>query len=94
MPGYCTFLGHFLDELGLERVTLVGTSLGGAVTPVTPQPHNPLRVARLILLAAWGLLHWAKRPAGVSPRPPTTRTFAAVDEKLVASHFRFQPRNG
>ena len=44
----------FCDALGLERVTLVGNSMGGAVAIRFTTAH-PERVARLVLMAPGGL---------------------------------------
>jgi pimeloyl-ACP methyl ester carboxylesterase len=48
------FLPAALDELGLERVTLVGLSLGGAVA-LGFLLHWPTRVERLVLADSYGL---------------------------------------
>jgi pimeloyl-ACP methyl ester carboxylesterase len=46
-------LGEFLDALGVERVTLVGVSMGGSLAAWFAAVH-PGRVARLVLLAPSG----------------------------------------
>jgi pimeloyl-ACP methyl ester carboxylesterase len=48
------FLAAALDELGLERVTRVGLSLGGAVA-LGFTLRWPIRVERLILADSYGL---------------------------------------
>ncbi|MEJ7652706.1 MAG: alpha/beta fold hydrolase [Chloroflexia bacterium] len=49
------YLGGFLDELGVERAVLVGSSLGGAVV-IRYAARYPERVHRLFLLNSAGLL--------------------------------------
>jgi pimeloyl-ACP methyl ester carboxylesterase len=56
-----TFLGDVLDALELERVDLVGCSLGGFVTTAFAL-HAPQRVGRLVLVGA---------PVGVTRDVPT-----------------------
>jgi pimeloyl-ACP methyl ester carboxylesterase len=66
---------RIVDGLGLERVDLVGHSLGGAVAVATAARH-PARVRRLVLVA----------PAGLAPR--AIRTAAALGvaaERTVAA---------
>lgn len=52
-PYYARFVRELLDALGLERVDLVGHSLGGAVVAVTAMCF-PERVRRLALAAPGG----------------------------------------
>ncbi|MGK5639927.1 alpha/beta fold hydrolase [Streptomyces sp. URMC 126] len=56
-----------LDSLGLERVTLIGHSLGGVVAQLVAQ-ERPSAIARLVLEEAPALLP-ADPPAVVPPRP-------------------------
>jgi pimeloyl-ACP methyl ester carboxylesterase len=67
-----TFLGDVLDGLGLDRVDLVGCSLGGFVTTVFAlgAPH---RVRRLVLVGA---------PLGVTRDVPTPLRALALVAKL------------
>lgn len=57
-------LAGFLDALGLERVVLVGNSLGGAIA-IRYAAENPDRVSRLFLLNSAGLLDDA--PSALEP---------------------------
>ncbi len=54
MEYYLTFLGRFMDTLGLERASLVGLSLGGGVALGFTLRH-PRRVERLVLVDSYGL---------------------------------------
>ncbi len=47
-PGVARLLIDFMDELGLERATLVGNDSGGAISQLVATAH-PDRVGRLIL---------------------------------------------
>jgi len=81
VPGYCTFLGNLLDELALERVTLVGTSLGGAVT-ARFAAHNPQRVARLVLVGSMGVTPIGAEACGRIAKGASNQTFEGVGERL------------
>jgi pimeloyl-ACP methyl ester carboxylesterase len=47
-PGVAELIAGFLDELGLERATIVGNDSGGAMSQVLAAKH-PERVERLVL---------------------------------------------
>ena len=51
---YVLFLGRLIDTLGLEKVSLVGTSLGGAIS-LGFSLENPQRVEKLVLVDGHGL---------------------------------------
>jgi pimeloyl-ACP methyl ester carboxylesterase len=51
---YVGFLGHLIDALGLERASLVGLSLGGAIA-LGYALATPERVERLVLVDSHGL---------------------------------------
>jgi pimeloyl-ACP methyl ester carboxylesterase len=55
VPAYAEFLAKFLDEIGTEQVTLVGTSLGGHVA-ATCAVAQPDRIRRLVLVGSMGLI--------------------------------------
>jgi pimeloyl-ACP methyl ester carboxylesterase len=53
LPRYSQFMAAFLDAMKLQRVTLVGNSLGGAIAWKTAVDF-PERVARLVLIDSAG----------------------------------------
>ena len=55
VPGYCRFLGDFLDAMKIDKATIVGTSLGGHVVAPYACLH-PQRVRALVLSGSMGLV--------------------------------------
>lgn len=53
-PWYASVLVHWLDELGLEEVVLVGHSMGGQIS-ITATLAHPERVDKLVLAAPAGI---------------------------------------
>jgi pimeloyl-ACP methyl ester carboxylesterase len=51
---YVGFLGHLLNALGLEKASLVGTSMGGAIS-LGFSLRSPERVEKLVLVDSHGL---------------------------------------
>ena len=51
---YVDFLGHLMDDLGLEKASLVGISMGGAIS-LGFSLHSPERVEKLVLVDSHGL---------------------------------------
>ena len=51
---YEIFLGHLMDALGLEKASLVGISIGGALS-LAFSLRSPQRVERLVLVDSLGL---------------------------------------
>jgi pimeloyl-ACP methyl ester carboxylesterase len=51
---YVDFLGHLMDALGLEKASLVGISMGGAIS-LGFSLHSPQRVEKLVLVDSHGL---------------------------------------
>ena len=51
---YVDFLGHLMDALGLEKASLVGISMGGAIS-LGFSLHSPERVEKLVLVDSHGL---------------------------------------
>jgi pimeloyl-ACP methyl ester carboxylesterase len=51
---YVTFLGRLMDALGLEKATLVGISMGGAIS-LGFSLRSPERVQKLVLVDSHGL---------------------------------------
>lgn len=75
-------LGRLLDRLGLERVTLVGTSSGG-INAFRFAALHPERVERLVLINSGGL-----------PRPPVNPLTAPPANPLRAWLYRhYRPRS-
>jgi pimeloyl-ACP methyl ester carboxylesterase len=60
IPGYGQFLDAFLDEIGVERASLVGNSMGGFIAAETAISH-PARVVKLVLVSAAGLMRVGNR---------------------------------
>lgn len=54
LDDFAAFLDGFLDALGLDRATICGHSLGGAIA-VHFGYHYPKRIERLVLVSAGGL---------------------------------------
>ena len=67
MVGYADRLAEFLDARGLERIALVGGSMGGVVAQFFALRH-PARVVRLLLVATGG---FAADPAAGLARAET-----------------------
>lgn len=79
------FLGEFMDALGLERASMVGSSMGGLLA-IAMALRYPQRVDRLVLADSSGLgreLHWLLRLSALPglglalswPRRGTLRSF-------------------
>jgi pimeloyl-ACP methyl ester carboxylesterase len=63
MPGYGRFIDAFLGEIGVERASMVGNSMGGFIAAETAISH-PSRVEKLVLVNAAGgptLHEWHER---------------------------------
>ncbi len=54
VTGYRDFILDLLDRLGLDRLALVGTSLGGHIVAKVAA-HSPQRVERLVMIGSMGL---------------------------------------
>lgn len=65
-PGLAHLIVAFMDELGLERATIVGNDTGGAISQILAANH-PERVERLILTNADTLEHFTPFPFSVIP---------------------------
>ncbi len=70
-PTFATDVLAVLDSLGLERVTLVGHSLGGAEA-VWLAVHHPERVRRVVLLESYCSSCPQATPPHTSPPPGTS----------------------
>ncbi len=51
---YVTFVKHLLDALHLEKVTLLGLSMGGAIA-LALTLHSPKRIEKLVLVDTYGI---------------------------------------
>src|SRR5688500_9668688 len=72
IPGYGRFLDAFLGEIGIERGSLVGNSMGGFIAAETAISH-PSRVDKLVLVSAAGLMRVGNRRLAALER--TARLF-------------------
>ena len=54
IPFYADWLAEYLDKVGLERVNLVGHSMGALISTEFTL-RNPDRVERLVLMSAAGI---------------------------------------
>jgi pimeloyl-ACP methyl ester carboxylesterase len=85
--GYGRFVDAFLDEIGIERASLVGNSMGGFIAAETAISH-PSRVEKLVLVSAAGLVRVGNRQLHAVERAarlfhPLTAAFLARREHLV-----------
>ena len=65
-PGLARTIADFLDELGIERATIVGNDTGGAVSQVLAANH-PERVERLVLTNCDTFEHFPPFPFNALP---------------------------
>lgn len=82
---FVNFVMSFMDALGLERATLIGNSLGGAVACKTALEH-PERVEALVLVNSAGfgpeLVWWLRLRSMLSLRPPRTPSAPMIEFAL------------
>jgi pimeloyl-ACP methyl ester carboxylesterase len=60
IPGYGRFVDAFLGQIGIERATLIGNSMGGFIAAETAISH-PSRVEKLALVSAAGVMRVGNR---------------------------------
>jgi pimeloyl-ACP methyl ester carboxylesterase len=87
IPGYGRFVDAFLGEIGVERGSLVGNSMGGFIAAEISISH-PRRVDKLVLVSAAGLVRVGNRQLYALERAarlfhPMTAAFLARRERLV-----------
>jgi len=87
IPGYGRFVDAFLSEIGVERASLVGNSMGGFIAAETSIAHAN-RVDKLVLVSAAGLVRVGNRQLYALERAarlfhPMTAAFLARREHLV-----------
>src|SRR6266851_4334071 len=75
VPAYAEFLGQFLNNFGGEKVTLIGTSLGGHVA-ATCTINRPER---------WGWFRSVRRHVCASRAAPRTRPVRPSSRSCTAS---------
>jgi pimeloyl-ACP methyl ester carboxylesterase len=81
---------RFLDALGLERVSLIGNSLGGRIALALAEEH-PDRIARMVLMGSPGVgmtvTEGLKALRGYEPSPQNMRAllldYFAVDRSII-----------
>jgi pimeloyl-ACP methyl ester carboxylesterase len=81
---------RFLDALGLERVSLIGNSLGGRIALALAEEH-PDRIARMVLMGSPGVgmtvTEGLKALRGYEPSPKNMRAllldYFAVDRSII-----------
>lgn len=81
VPGYKAFLGAFLDEIGVKKATIVGTSLGGHVV-ASYAAENPTRLTAMVLTGSMGLVPVGEEARGRVQRGANNQTYDGVKEKL------------
>lgn len=79
--GYSHFLRGFLDQIGAERASLVGTSFGGLVASTFAVEH-PERVQALVLVGSIGLV-----PMGLERRQYTIKWLAEMERESVRNRL-------
>lgn len=80
-PAFARFVSQLLDILDIERLALVGTSLGAHVAACIAC-EQPDRVTSLVLVGATGIIPRAPDSAGSSARIANT-TLEGIRDKLV-----------
>ncbi|MEA2646479.1 MAG: hypothetical protein QOE92_1562 [Chloroflexota bacterium] len=88
LRGYSAFLGRLLDALDIEHVSLVGSSMGGAIALRTALDH-PDRVATVTGVDAAGMFERAPRLWGLVASPvlrAVVRPFIGRRRLLEESH--------
>lgn len=65
-PAFADLIANFMDEIGLDRATLVGNDTGGAMSQVFTAKY-PQRIERLILTNSDTLEHFTPFPFSLIP---------------------------
>jgi len=81
IPGYGRFVDAFLAEIGVERASIVGNSMGGFIAAEVAVSH-PRRVAKLALVSAAGVL--TVRPAELTVAKQLSRMFQLASAGVIA----------
>jgi pimeloyl-ACP methyl ester carboxylesterase len=86
MPGYARILEALLAQLGLDRVVLVGNSMGGLITAELAA-SSPALVERLVLVSPAGISTYRNRLAvGSMPAIRRLQQALALGAAWTASH--------
>ncbi len=91
IPGYGQFFDAFLGEIGVERASLVGNSMGGFISAEVAISH-PSRVDRLALISAAGLV--TVRPSELAVAKRTAPFFHLVMARTIARREHWVRRRG
>jgi pimeloyl-ACP methyl ester carboxylesterase len=81
MPGYGRFVDAFLGEIGVERASIVGNSMGGFIAAEVAVSH-PGRVDKLALVSAAGVM--TVRTAELTVAKQLARSFNAGSARVLA----------
>ncbi|MBA3865962.1 MAG: alpha/beta fold hydrolase [Solirubrobacterales bacterium] len=77
MPAYGRLIDDFCERLGLEKVALVGNSMGGFIAVEAVMAAAPGRFERLVLVSAAGILNtWNPEERATARRGPDARAGA------------------
>jgi pyruvate dehydrogenase E2 component (dihydrolipoamide acetyltransferase) len=86
VPGVAEFVARFLDEMELERATLVGASLGAHVAAEVAC-RDPGRVTQLVMVGPAGVTPWDR-----DDRVRTWTTYQSFSRETIANGLtRYQP---
>jgi pimeloyl-ACP methyl ester carboxylesterase len=81
IPGYGQFVDAFLGEIGVERASIVGNSMGGFIAAEVALSH-PARVDKLTLVSAAGVM--TVRQAQLMLAKRLSRAFHAGSARVIA----------
>jgi pimeloyl-ACP methyl ester carboxylesterase len=91
MPGYGRFVDTFLGEIGVERASIVGNSMGGFIAAEVAVSH-PARVDKLALVSAAGVMTVRTGELTVAKR--LARSFNAGSTRVLARRQSLVRRRG
>ena len=91
MPGYGRLVDAFLGEIGVERTSIIGNSMGGFIAAEVAVSH-PGRVDKLVLVSAAGVM--TVRPAELTVAKRLARSFHAGSSRVLARRQSLVRRRG
>jgi pimeloyl-ACP methyl ester carboxylesterase len=91
MPGYGRFVDAFLGEIGVDRASIVGNSMGGFIAAEVAVSH-PERVDKLGLVSAAGVM--TVGPAQLTVASRLARSFNAGSARVLARRHSLVRRRG